>query len=587
MQLKPKISFLLVVSILLMTSFSSFSQKRKKGGKQSENKQITQYERANAEYLLIEAQKFFLLEDYQKSKAFLEQSLDVDNKNHAAFFKLAEIHFILSETEKGIEAITKAISITPSNKYYYLLAAQLHMQKNDFASAATDYEQMIEHTTGYETYLLDLVDVYVILNQPKKAITTIELLESEQGKSTMLTLKKVNLLLESGDSNRAIKSIKELIDSGSDESALVLEYAHLVSSYHSVQEAIDFLESRESTIESRLFLIQLYSGVNQNDKSNALILEAFSNPTIGIDDKIAMINSLLIESDFSENESLLISLISNLKEEYPSNAKTFETAGQLYWNLSSVNSSSKDEFLQKAIDSFIKAKDLDPSDFQVWNRILEVEYNSKNWVNLYEHSNEALDLFPNQGLFYFYHGSAALYIDEPGEANSAFRQATKVASKNIELKSRVMGKIAEMLISQGEIEKGFDKFEEALLLENSHPEVLNNYSLELALRKLNLDKALEISEHLIALDRSSVMYVYTRGFVLFQAGQFAEAEKFMSRIVVEDNFEADGKLLELYGDLLFKINKPIEGLVQWQKAQLIGGGSNKLEQKIATKEYYE
>ena len=35
------------------------------------------------------------------------------------------------------------------------------------------------------------------------------------------------------------------------------------------------------------------------------------------------------------------------------------------------------------------------------------------------------------------------------------------------------------------------------------------------------------------------------------------------------------------------MNKAEEGLIQWQKAQSLGGGSNKLEQKIATKTYYE
>ena len=54
-------------------------------------KETSKYDQANAEYLLIEAQKYFLLEDYERAIAFLDKSIDVDEKNHAAWFKATSI----------------------------------------------------------------------------------------------------------------------------------------------------------------------------------------------------------------------------------------------------------------------------------------------------------------------------------------------------------------------------------------------------------------------------------------------------------------------------------------------------------------
>ena len=587
MQLKPKISFILFASFILLLTFPSFAQRKKKDKKQEVQKEITKYERANAEYLLIEAQKYFLLEDYKKSQAFLEQSLEVDNKNHAAYFKLAEIHFILTESDEGLAAITKAISIIADNKYYYLLSAQLYRQNQDIASAALAYEQMIEKTTDYHDHLLDLVDIYVALNRYEKAIDAILLLEDKYGENTQLAIQKSTLMLASDDSDDAIKLIKGLIDSGNNDKQLLMEYAYLISNFRSVQSAIEFLVSIDPFTESDQLLIQLYMEINQPDKATEIILRSLSEPNVGLQDKVKMVNVLLKQPEIVQNELLLISIQTRLIEEYPKEGEVIELSGQIYWALSKVNDKSSNQYREKAISSFIELKDIDPSNIELWNRILEAEYNSKKWVSLLEHSNEALNLFPNQGLFYFYNGAGSMENNEVQAASMAFKQGLKLATKNARLTSRILGKAAQISLNEGKIEIGLEQFEKAINLENSHPEVLNNYSLELASRRLNLEEAIEISEHLWALDRSSTEYLYTKGFVLFQANQFAEGESLLNSSIANDNFIPNGKILELYGDILFKMNKAEEGLIQWQKAQSIGGGSNKLEQKIATKTYYE
>lgn len=587
MQFKLNISFILSASFILLLTSPSFAQRKKKDKNQEVQKEVTKYERANAEYLLIEAQKFFLLEDYKKSKAFLNQSLEVDSKNHAAYFKLAEINLLLNNSDEGLTAIAKAISFRPDNKYYYLLSAQLYKQKQDIASAVLAYEQMIENTTDYHDYLLDLVDLYVTLNRYEKAINAITVLEDKYGISTQYTIQKATLMMASNDSEKAIKLIKDHIDSGNRDEALLMEYAYLLSNYRSVQSAIEFLSSLEPFLQSDLLLMQLYAETNQNEKANELLLKGFSNPNIGLQDKVKMVADLLNQKGLKENESLLILLHTRLNEEYPSEGQVIELSGQVYWELSKVNDQSSIQYREKAIASFIELKDIDPSNIYLWNRILEAEYNAKQWVDLLDHSSEALDIFPNQGLFYFYNGAGSMENNEIKAASSAFNQGLKLSTKNVELTSRILGKKAQILINEGKVEMGLEQFEKAIRLEKSHPEVFNNYSLELASRKLQLDKAIELSEQLIVLDRSSTTYVYTKGYVFFQANKFAEAEKLFNDSMANDNFMPNGKIFELYGDILFKLDRAEEGMIRWQKAQSLGGGSDKLEQKIATKTYYE
>ncbi len=586
MRFKSNIATLLILGCLLCgISVDAFAQKKKKDKKKEQDKEVTKHERANAEYLLIDAQKYFLLEDYKKAQAFLEQSLDVDPKNHAAHFKLAEIHFTTSETDKGLDAITAALNLVKDNKYYYLLAAQLYKQKNDFASAALAYEQMIENTDDYHDYLLDLSDVYVTLGQHKKAIATIETLEQRFGSNGRFALQKVSLFLSADMNKEAIDLVKDLIDSGTDDEEFVLEYANLVSSYRSVQEAIDFLETRERTGKQDLFLIQLYLDINQGEKAKELMLNAFSSPLVDVENKLVMINDLLEQPDLEQNQALFISLQNTLEEQYPNNPQVLEMSGRVYLELSEVSGESREDYQKKAIERFIQVKDLNPSDFQVWTRILTAEYDSKNWNQLLEHSNEALDLYPNQGLFYFHNGAANLETANHDDAIDALKQGAKLSLSNSLLKSRILSKEAEVLLSQEDIDEAIKKFEQALSEQNTHPEVLNTYSFQLALRKIDLAKALDLSKHLIGFDRSSLDYAFTRGFVLFEAEQFAEAKQMLESVLEENGTGAGGPLLELYGDILFKLNMVDEALTQWQKAKSVGGTSDKIDQKIETKQY--
>ena len=133
-------------------------------------KETSKYDQANAEYLLIEAQKYFLLEDYERAIAFLDKSIDVDEKNHAAWFKKAEIYLAKNDTKKGVEAIQKAIALSSNNKYYYVLAAELEKANRNPEGAARYYELMASYTPDYQVYLVELANVFQAVGKTREAI---------------------------------------------------------------------------------------------------------------------------------------------------------------------------------------------------------------------------------------------------------------------------------------------------------------------------------------------------------------------------------------------------------------------------------
>ena len=94
-------------------------------------KDASAYEKANSEYLLIDAEKHILLEDFEKALALLDQAIDVDKKNHAAYLKKSEVLVLQESFDQAMTEIEKAITLKPDNLYYYVWAVQIQKQLSE------------------------------------------------------------------------------------------------------------------------------------------------------------------------------------------------------------------------------------------------------------------------------------------------------------------------------------------------------------------------------------------------------------------------------------------------------------------------
>jgi len=551
-----------------------------------EKKGISKYNRANAEYLLIEAQKFFLLEDYERSLAFLDQSIEVDPKNHAAYFKKAETFLVTEKYDQGLESIKEAQALQADNKYYYILAAQLYKGKEDLKGAAREYELMLSNTIDHKEFLLDIVDVYVTLEEYDNALKTLETTEKAFGTPNKFMLQKKDLLVQAGRSNEAIDYLKTLLEKDQDNKALLTEYSALMSNSGRDDEIITYLEGVTPTVSNATpLLLKLYLRTRQFDKANPLLSKVLDSNSLGLPEKIELAADM---ANLTEAESLplLQALTDHIVAKAPNNTQVLEIQGQLLTKLAASGQNPNAGDLQsEAFDVLVKLKESDPASFNNWKRVLDYEFDNNDWQALYKDAEASLDYFPNQGLFYFYYGSASLYTGELDDAADLLSQAARLSASNDSLKARTLGKMAELAFAQNDLEVAQNHFIEALATLRL-PEIINNYSFELALRQINPGKALELAEEASTMRPDRLKYIATKAFVQFQQGSFAAARQLLESGISRLPQQVDGPSLEQYGDVLMKLNLVDEAIEQWQKAKKLGKTSEKLDQKIANKEYF-
>lgn len=578
-----KILLIIILSLSGLPGKQAYAQKKKKS--KNEKKEITKYERANAEYLFIEAQKFFLLEDYERSLTFLNQSLEIDKANHAAHFKIAEIYLITEKLPQGLKAIDKAIALKKDNRYYYILAAQLYKATDDLRGAASQYELMVQNTTNYKEFLLDMVDNYVALEDYDKALTTLTLTEKEFGTPAKFALQKKELLLKANRADEAIIYLENLLKKDPTNLGLTEEYVTLLANKGDSQKAATYLENiATKTPEASPILAVLYLKTG-NQKAATFINDLLATKALSTENQLSLMKEIVASPDES---TLLIARdhLTQMQTDLPDNTEVLNLQSQLLAALSEANGAGPNSLNSDAIEVLLKLKESDPSNLKNWKQILSYQYNREDWQALFENSEESLTYFPNQGILYFYFASATLYTNDTQEAADLLKQALRLGGRNDSLKGRIYGKQAEIAFQEGQVEAGKSLFSQATALVN-HPELTNNYSFRLALQKIDLDEALRMSTDLVNSHSDQLKFIRTKAFVLFQSSDYAGAKQLLEEGIQNLEEQINGQVRELYGDVLIKLDLIDQAVEQWQKAKELGNTSEKLSQKIANKEYFE
>jgi len=109
--------------------------------------------------------------------------------------------------------------------------------------------------------------------------------------------------------------------------------------------------------------------------------------------------------------------------------------------------------------------------------------------------------------------------------------------------------IANEYTQNGKIEKALNTYERVLKKYPDDPELLNNYSYQLAQSSKDLEKALEYVEKALLERADSITFLDTKAWVLFKMGRAAEAEKIMDKLFLDKNSFYHSSSEELYEHL--------------------------------------
>jgi tetratricopeptide (TPR) repeat protein len=402
------------------------------------------------------------------------------------------------------------------------------------------------------------------------------------------SLQKQRIYFEQGKIKEAIAEGEKLIAAYPAEEKYVMGFAEMLSQKGNRAEAIryleKFIEQNPDAGNTKMLLAGLYRDNNEETKAQPLLLTLFGNKDVELSSKLLILGAYNAELNNSkaknvkdpDKERFAELLFERLRKEHPEDANVHIVGGDLFLSIGKSKDAQK-EYLEA-----IKSGEVN---FEVWENLLYLE----NQLTLYDqmiiHSDQALELFPNHGMIYYFNGYAHLRKRNFSNAIASFEQAKRLSAANRSLMSEVNGLLGEAYYSEGNFEKAIKSFEEALTLEPENNTVLNNFSFYLAIRKQDLDRAERMSAQLIKNNPENPNYLDTHAWVLYSRGKYKEARKVIEKALSSGT--ATATHLEHYGDILFKLGETDAAVAQWEKARGLNANNEALNKKIANRKMYE
>lgn len=538
--------------------------------------------RREAEFYFTEGEKFYILEDYAKALVLFKKSAEVDRLNAAAHFKLSQIYEEMGDLINSLENSIIATDLQPTNKYYQAQKASIFARLNEFEKAGEIYRYMIDNIEGTEEYLFELAAIYLYQQNYEEAYATYDEIEKAFGMSEEIIIQKQTVLLEQKKIDEALIEGKRLMEEFPEEERYVLRQMELLDEYDRKDEAgeiaRDFLAKNDNSGTVRLALSRMQMDNKDADVSSGLknMERAFNDPNVHVSTKVAMLAEYRLTVKEDNLKDAGVSLANILTDVHPVSGEAWAVKGDIYQAIGAKS---------KAKDAYVKALEFTPGNLQLWQNSLQLLTELGNVDSVLLLAEEALEVYPNQAMIYYYNGQALLGKQQYEEASYVLEQGKRLSGSNLQLISIFNNLLGEAYNGTAEYDKSDRAFQATLEFDPTNALVLNNYSYFLALRGEKLELAEEMVTKAVKENPDNVQFIDTYAWVLFHRKKYKEAARVIEKAIQSPDVSAVH--YEHYGDILFKLGEIDQAVIQWKKALEKAPGSKDIERKIAEKSLYE
>ena len=320
-----------------------------------------------------------------------------------------------------------------------------------------------------------------------------------------------------------------------------------------------------------LALAEYYRSIGDKAKSFEQLKKAFQSTQLSSDIKISIISSYLpLVQDDSNMLDQALQLSKLLTDVHPSEANTHAVYGD-FLSIAKKYEEARVEYRTSLLR--------DNKNIQAWMQLMSIEAELRDYKSMESESEEALTLFPDQSVMYFYNGVAKIQNNKNEEAVKTLISGSKlVVDNNVQLVQFYsnLGDAYNKLKNFPESDKYFDK---ALSIDPNDPTVLNNFAYYLSVRNEQLDKAETMSKKSNDLVANSASYQDTYAWILFRQAKYSDAKTWLEK-AMQTGGDKNGTILEHYGDVLFKLGEVDKAVNYWSQAKATGDHTELIDKKM-------
>ena len=543
----------------------------------------------------IEAGGLFTKGKTDEAIAIYKELLKAPEAVGAVQFELSRIYDAKDENDAAVKAAKAAVAAESTNEWYQKQLGDLYQKIGDDKMAAATYATLISLKPNNAYYYYKQAYFLVRANEPSKALKIYEVLEERVGINEELSRRKHTLFLGLGDKKKAEREIVKLIE----VYPLELDYRHFLAGFYEsngekgkAKKVYEYILTKNPNDTEAMVALAEDKKPNGGDADYIESLKVpFNNPELAIDAKIAQIIPL-IQQVANENNSVLADQLlelSTIMEEVHDDAKAYSIAGDLYYY-----TGRKEEAIEKYEQTIQRNETI----LLVWEQYLNSLNETKNWKKLLARSEDALDVFPNQGSIHLSNAIARGRTGKHAEAIGALQQANMMSFNNPQLQYDIFVEMGEQYHYLNKYTESNESFQKAIEMNKTGTEGLARYAYFIGLQNtiskeelfirglkpmaIDIGEAEKMAAKVNEIAPSNTAYEAAYAMVFYAKKDYKNALDWYSKATTNMKY-ADPVVLEDYGNALLQSGDVENAVIQWKKALQAGGKATRLNKKIAEK----
>ncbi len=576
-------SIIIVASCLIFFGCSSSKTADKSPIVKSTKKVVlSEQDKMKYDFMFFNANKERMIGNYQLSAGLFLQCIELDPTQPTAYYELANIFDLTNQNKEAIIYAQKAVSLNGENYWYRFLYAHLLQKSNNIDEAVKQYQILSQKNPHNIDLLYNLAGTQLYSGKYEEALKTYNKLEAEVGISEEISLQKQKIYIKLNNIEKAAEELTKLSNQFPDETKYQGYLADMYLVNNMPDKAFEIykkiLEKDPNDPYSHLALYEYYKNKGEKEKASQEIQQVFENKEFNIDTKMQILLTYYAESESkTEIKQDAYDLSKLLIQAHPDDAKAYTIYADFLY---------RDKKMDGAKENYLKAIELDSSRFALWSQVMFIESEMQDFDGMLIHSKMALELFPNQPLFYFFYGASNIQKKNYQEAIDYLVIGKDFVVSNPPLLAQFYANLGDSYYRIKDYKNSDKYYEKALEIEPNNIYVLNNYSYYLSLRGENLERAEALSLKANEIEPNQPNYEDTYAWILYKQGKYVAAKEWLEK-AVENGGNSNAVILEHLGDVNAKLGNIDKALELWNKAKLAGETSELIDKKIADKKLYE
>ncbi|RWU05494.1 tetratricopeptide repeat protein [Pedobacter chitinilyticus] len=516
-----------------------------------------------------------LNENYVGASNNFSKVLVIDPNNDAAYFELANMQIRQNKLLDAEVSIKKALAAQPNNVWYLKLQTEVYKRNGNMDALVQTFDKLIQLESETESFHFDRANALYIAGKIEESQKAYDLLEQKFGVSKASTAAKKRFKTQAAAST----DLNKLISDNPDDVKNYLDLSGVLLEKNQNNEALATLMKAKTlapdNYEVNLALADVYHSLKKTDEALAALKAAFESPEMPLPLKLKILSQMLSRFNNPQVAKSAAQLGAITLEDHKDDPKVKVLYGDILYQQGN---------LQGAKEQYSGAVKISEQLYIGWEKLLGVQTLMGNYEEAVKTGEDALSIYPNQAILYYYRAFALHRNGQNAEAGFELKNALQLEPEDVNLKAMILALQAEVLIDQGKLKEADAAFDKAVALAPNNYLTLSNYAYYLALRNHDLPKAEKLaSKAALAMPQNSSI-LDTYAIVLLKLNKLDDALKYIEK-ALQNNEGGNPVYLEHYGDILFLKGDKENALAQWQKAKVAGNQSEKLNRKINEKKY--